>query len=395
MKLNRLNHKLLSAFVMFVLSACGSNDANNNQATAQQDTQPSHQQIAEKLDYQALIDGLVSSEVHGIILHVSTPDSSFTGSTGLANLTTQEPLQPDAVYHLASCGKVFTALLAVQLHEDGLLDLDHTLDNLLPIETVSQIQYADQITLRQMLNHSSGIYNYSDPNNPDSYIDFVMASYEQGVSNEDLTQFAYGKPAYFKPGEGIKYSNSNYTLAGMVMDRALGHSNAFAMRDKIIDRLALSNTFSVGIENQVAQLTPGYEKQDDSFINTGPILSKVSASSTPVASTVGELSSLTRRIFKDETWLSPAVRDELVGNKSRVKVSDTQDYVLGLWREQINGHTVYHHNGGNHGYISNNLYIPELDVSVVYFLNCGLSEACQNAFYTIENEVMASIVGER
>ncbi|KZW99180.1 hypothetical protein JL49_18760 [Pseudoalteromonas luteoviolacea] len=390
--MSQLRYKTLIAFIMFGLSACGSNTNQSTQPQPQQETKPSQQQGVKQLDYQTLINGLISNEVHGIILHVSAPSGTFTSSAGLANLTTQEVLQPSAVYHLASGGKVFTALLAVQLHEEGLLDLDLTIDNWLSNDLASQIQYSDQITLRQLLNHSSGIYNYSDPLREDAYVEFVMANYKSCISNEDLLQFAYGQSGYFKLGKGVKYSNSNYVLIGMIMDSVLGHPNALAMRDKIIDRLALSDTFSVGIENQGAQLTPGYEKQEGRFINTGPILTQVTAASTPVASSVTDVATLMRGIFKDETWLSQAEREALLGDASRVKVSANLDYVLGLWKEEFNGYTVYHHNGGNHGYISNNIYVPELDVSIVYFLNCGLSEPCINAFNTVEQAVKLHVI---
>ncbi|MCF2857281.1 serine hydrolase [Pseudoalteromonas sp. SMS1] len=176
------------------------------------------------------------------------------------------------------------------------------------------------------------------------------------------------------------------------MDSVLDHPNALAMRDKIIDRLALNDTFSVGIEHHVAQLTPGYEKQAGAFINTGPILSKVTAASTPIASSVLDVAALMRGIFRDEVLLSQAAREALLGDASRVKVSANLDYVLGLWKEQFNGYTVFHHNGGNHGYISNNIYVPELDVSIVYFLNCGLSEPCIHAFNTIEQVVKRHVI---
>ncbi|MBQ4835415.1 serine hydrolase domain-containing protein [Pseudoalteromonas luteoviolacea] len=392
----RLRESFTIAIAIFSLSACGGDNSSNTQRNvsipAQQPALNSAHKVEVEFNYQKLIDDLVSDQVHGIILHVSTPNRTFTGSSGTANLTTQAPLQPDAVYHLASTGKVFTALLAVQLHQAGLLDLDATIDTWLSPGIIEQIEHGTEITLRQLLNHSSGIYNYSDPRSNDAYVEFVLANYKKGITNQDLVQFALGQPAYFKPGSGAEYSNSNYALAGIILDRVLGHPNAHAMRDLIIDRLELVNTFSVGIENQFAEITPGYEKQNGEYINTWPILSHVTSSATPIASTVTELSLLMENIFNNEQWLSNQAREELIGAKSRASVSPGLEYVLGLWKEDIQGYTVYHHNGGNHGYVSNNLYIPELNTSVVYFLNCGLNDKCLDAFQTIERAVMESIL---
>ncbi|ESP92001.1 MULTISPECIES: serine hydrolase domain-containing protein [Pseudoalteromonas] len=392
----RLKERLTIAIAICTLSACGGGNSSNMQkdvpTSAHQTALNSKDKAKVEFNYQKLIDDLVSDEIHGIILHVSTPNRTFTGSSGTANLTTQATLQPDAVYHLASTGKVFTALLAVQLHQAGILDLDATIDTWLSPEIIEQIEYGTEITLRQLLNHSSGVYNYSDPRSNDAYVEFVLANYDKGITNQDFVQFALGQPAYFKPGKGAEYSNSNYALAGMILDSVLGHPNAHAMRDQIIDRLELGNTFSVGIENQFGEITPGYEKQNGEYINTWPILSHVTSASTPVASTVTELSTLMDNIFNNEQWLSSQAREDLIGDKSRVSVSPGLEYVLGLWKEDMQGYTVYHHNGGNHGYVSNNLYIPELNTSVVYFLNCGLNDKCLDAFQTIERAVMESIL---
>ncbi|MCF2857282.1 serine hydrolase [Pseudoalteromonas sp. SMS1] len=192
----------LITFSLLGLSACGSITNENTLPQPDQEIKPSPQQGVKRFHYQTLINNLISHEVHGIILHVSSPSDTFTSSAGVANLTTQEALQPSAVYHLASSGKIFTALLAVQLCEEGRLDLDMTIDNWLSHDITRQIQYSDQITLRQLLNHSSGVYSYSDPDSKDAYVEFVMANYKSGIANEDLLRFAYGHPGYFKPGEG-------------------------------------------------------------------------------------------------------------------------------------------------------------------------------------------------
>ncbi|MCF6442857.1 beta-lactamase family protein [Pseudoalteromonas luteoviolacea] len=378
----------------FMLTACGGSHNSNTDLAAAKNTlsTPEHTRSSLKaINYQTLIDGLVSDNVHGIILHVSTPEDVFTGSSGIADLATQAPLEAGAIYHLASTGKVFTALLAVKLDQQGLLDLDATIDTWLPERLTQQILFSEQITLRQLLNHSSGIYNYSDRDSADAYVEFVLSNYENSISNEDLLEFALGKPAYFKPGEGVEYSNSNYVLAGMILDKVLGQPNAYAMRDKIIDRLELTQTFSVGVEADLAGVTPGYELQDGNYVDTWPILRHVTAASTPVASTVADLSKLMSHIFHDDAWLSQNERNELIGQQSLVRESEELEYVLGLFKQQIHGYTVFHHSGANHGYISNNLYIPELKTSIVYFLNCGLSAPCQDAFYDIEAAILDNI----
>ena len=141
----------------------------------------------------------------GIILLVTTPEREFIGSAGVSDIENQTPMQTSDTFHIASTGKVFIGLLAAQLHEDGLLNLDHTLNTWLPNDLLVQIQYSDQITLRQLLNHSSGIFNYSDE---ESWKEDALANPKLERGNSDLTQYALNKPAYFLPGEGMHYSNT-------------------------------------------------------------------------------------------------------------------------------------------------------------------------------------------
>mgnify|MGYP003670283638 FL=1 len=168
---------ILTTAIILFLSACGGADSDAPAAKNKELAPPV------EFDYQQLIENTISENVHGIILQINTPEREFIGSAGVSDRDNQTPMQTTDVFSIQSAGKVITALLAAQLHDEALLNLDHTLDTWLPLELLDQIQYSEQITLRQLLNHSSGIVDYNDN---EMFIPDLLASPEVQRGNSDL-----------------------------------------------------------------------------------------------------------------------------------------------------------------------------------------------------------------
>ena len=109
------------------------------------------------VNYQDVIDNLISTEIPGIILLVETPQTRFIGSAGVSNLQTQQAMQVGDIIPTASVGKKMIALLAAQLADEGQLNLDDTLDTWLSESILSRIANSHQMTFRQLLNHTTTI----------------------------------------------------------------------------------------------------------------------------------------------------------------------------------------------------------------------------------------------
>lgn len=384
MKTNTVKSALFGATISVLLTACGG--SNSTTEVQEQAKVVTPEPIV--FDYQSLIDNKISSAVPGIILLVNTPDREFIGSAGVSDIENQTPMQTSDTFHIASTGKVFIGLLAAQLHQDGLLNLDDTLDTWLPSDLLTQIQYSDKITLRQLLNHSSGIYNYGDT---DKWKEDALANPEQEKGNAELVEYALNKPAEFEPGTGWHYSNTNYNLAGMILDTVLGSQNAYEMRDRILSPLSLEDTFSVGVENNMIELIPGYESIQGQLFNTKDLNLKYTSAAAPIASSVSDVADFTRSMFKDPNFINDNVRDLMWGNDSLVKDTDNENYGLGMYQLKHNGGNVYFHSGGNPGYSSENFYFEDQDTNVVLFLNCGGSDECLTSFKTIRDKVIEQV----
>jgi CubicO group peptidase (beta-lactamase class C family) len=158
------------------------------------------------------------------------------------------PAKPDALFKIASISKLYDAVAVTKLVSTGKLSLDKTLSDYLP-QLEDKIENAESITLRNMVQHRSGIPNFTDaPNfwaNP-------TGSYEESLA------LISGLPANFEPGEDYEYCNTNYLLINKIMDDELGYSNFQFIKKEILDPLSLNKTFSSVSEVKMEDVMSGY-----------------------------------------------------------------------------------------------------------------------------------------
>lgn len=185
---------------------------------------------AEAASYQAHIDHLVSRGVPGIMLTIDHPQKGFwTGASGQADIASQVPMKSCNISRAGSTVKTFTATSILLLVEDGKLSLEDKARDYLPAAMVKKLKNADQATVRQLLNHTSGIYNYiQDPKFQTASLNDLARVWQP----EDLLSYAYGRDAYFAAGTGCQYSNTNYILLGLIIEKVSGlHFSLFLKRE--------------------------------------------------------------------------------------------------------------------------------------------------------------------
>lgn len=185
----------------------------------------------------------------GIIVYVDeagkTPEFY---AAGWHNREKKIPAYPQALFKLASINKLYTAVSVTKLTADGRLSLDKTLADYLP-ELNGRIENANAITLRMMVQHRSGIPNYTDTP------DYWAAPKESNKENLDLV---LDKPANFKPDTDYEYSNTNYLLLTEIMDKVLGYPHFQFIQEEILNRLQLKNTFASINDVNIDNVMSGY-----------------------------------------------------------------------------------------------------------------------------------------
>jgi D-alanyl-D-alanine carboxypeptidase len=204
---------------------------------------------------QEQVDEAIGHGFDGMIVYVDQagkPLEYYTG--GWKDRENKIPSDPKSLFKIASISKLYTAVAATKLVKEKRLSFDKTLADYLP-ELRSRIENAEEITLRMMIQHRSGIPNFTD--NP------AYWENEQG-NGKNALDFALDLPAIFKPNGGYKYSNTNYLLLRRIMDDVLGYSHNQYIKEKILIPLELKNTFfsiaEVDLDDVMSGYYVGYEE---------------------------------------------------------------------------------------------------------------------------------------
>lgn len=185
----------------------------------------------------------------GVIVYVDQAGKSpELYAAGWHDRAKKIPAYPEAYFKIASISKLYTAVALTKLTKEGRLSFNDKLSDYFP-ELVGRIEYADQITLQMMVQHRSGIPDFTD--NPDYWLD------EQG-NGPNALDFALDLPARFDPGDGYEYSNTNYLLLRKLMDKVLGYSQSDYIKTEILEPLDLKNTFFSITEVDLDQVMSGY-----------------------------------------------------------------------------------------------------------------------------------------
>ena len=198
---------------------------------------------------QEQVDEAIGHGFDGMIVYVNEggkPPAFYTG--GWKDRDKKIPADPKALFKIASISKLYAAVSITKLVKEKHLSLDETLADYFP-ELVGRIENAEKITLRMMVQHRSGIPNFTD--NPK----YWQNEQENG---EKAIDFALDLPASFEPDKGYEYSNTNYLLLRKIMDDVLGYNHQQYIKEKILIPLELKNTFFSINEVDLDDVMSGY-----------------------------------------------------------------------------------------------------------------------------------------
>jgi D-alanyl-D-alanine carboxypeptidase len=199
---------------------------------------------------QEQVNDAIGHGLDGIIVYVDEagqPPAFYTA--GWKNRENKIPADPQSLFKIASISKLYVAAATAKLVNDQSLSLDDTLADHFP-ELVGRIENAETITLRLMLQHRSGIPNYTD--DPDFLWD------NPPKNSREKLEMVLDMPADFKPDGKYSYSNTNYLLIGKILDKVLGYSHHQYIKEEILIPLKLNNTFSSLHEVDIDDVMSGY-----------------------------------------------------------------------------------------------------------------------------------------
>lgn len=276
---------------------------------------------------------------------------------GIANLEYGIPITPSTVFHVASVSKQFTVFSILLLEQEGKLSIDDDIRKYLP----EIADYGYKITLRNLANHTSGIRDNTDLALLMGISEFDLFSNEQA-----LKLITNQKGLNFIPGEEFEYCNSGFILLAEIIKRVSGQSFAKFTEERIFKPLKMKN--SVVLDNPemiIKNKAYSYFKQDTTYYKS--LLNFSFVGSTSLNTTVEDLS-LWALNFEKKIIGNDAIFIKMK-EKSRLNNGEIISYALGQETKAYKGLNVIFHGGGDAGYRSYLLRIPEHKFSVVILSN--------------------------
>jgi D-alanyl-D-alanine carboxypeptidase len=304
-------------------------------------------------DLQQALDAVVSTGASGTLAEVRDEQGRWRGSGGVAQLGTQRPVPVDGRFRAGSITKTFVATVALQLVAERRLRLDDSVERWLP----GLVPGGAGMTVRQLLSHTSGIYNYTDAM-PLSGEEFLRDIRFRTFTPYQLVRIATAHPPNFPPGQGWQYSNTGYILIGLIIEKATGHSYGQEVKRRILHPLGLRHTYLPGRWPFV----PGPHSHGYLPVGEGDNLRlvDVTALNPSWAWAAGEIISTTADLNRfyaallGGRLLRPA---QLAAMRTTVPVEEGFGYGLGLYSIDLPcGVTVWGHDGGIHGYLTFSLH---------------------------------------
>lgn len=307
---------------------------------------------------QVLKNAMAENDVPGAIVGVWAPSrGTWVHAEGIADLTTGREIRPTDKFRIASITKTFTATVILQLVDEGTLSLDDTVDRWAP-----EVPYSDQITIRQVCNHTSGIYSMTEDE------DFDKALLDDPLRKwtfEEMLEVALKHDPYFPPSEGWHYSDTGYELLGVIIEKVTGNDIEQEIQKRVVEELGLTNTsFPYGPE-MTGEYSHGYVERDGILVDYTETDPSAPWAGGAMISNLYDLKTWAKALA-DGTLLAQATQEERLTWVDMPGMKRFEGkYGLGIC--SFGGFVG--HNGEILGYNSSMYYLPSKDATIVVMLN--------------------------
>jgi D-alanyl-D-alanine carboxypeptidase len=326
-------------------------------------------QLQAVLDQQRQVSGSP-----GIGAAIAFPDGSMwcTGS-GDARVNPEAPATGDTPFVVGSISKTFVAATILQLVDAGQISLDDPLAKFMP-----DYPNAQNITIRELLHHTSGIFDYFDAPNYNQLV-FNADPTHVWTPQEILTTFAHAP--YFAPGAGYHYSNTNFVILGLIVEQITGQNLGDVYRQRFFAPLGMSSTFFEGSGPPPSDAAYGYLQRPNSLREqTDGTDYRPTTSAATVAWAAGAIDGSACDIA---TWGDALYGGHLVAPDDLAQMEDwtyypppiDETYGLGTRSTVFEDERVFGHTGSIRGYDAAMWHFPDTDMTISVLTNLGQIEA--------------------
>jgi len=296
---------------------------------------------------------------------------------GFADLENDVPATAETVYRVGSITKQFTSAAIMRLAEQGKLSIDDTLQKFLP----SFPTQGNRVTIRHLLNHTSGIKSYT------SLGPKWQRVIRLDLAPDSLVALFAGEPFDFKPGDRWLYDNSGYFLLGMIIEKVSGKPYGQYLQDEFFGPLGLKSTVYCDQAPLIKHRAQGYgTKEGGTFVNAEPLSMTQPYAAGSLCSTVTDLAAWTAALAGGKV-VSPASYKAMT-TPGTLNDGKPLTYGFGLGVGALRGHRQISHNGGINGFVSELHHYVDDSVVTVVLTNVGARTAID-----LEKLVAARAIG--
>jgi CubicO group peptidase (beta-lactamase class C family) len=290
------------------------------------------------------------------VVVVQGNDTIIMRGYGLADLELDVPTPDRASYEIGSVTKQFTAAAILRLVEQGRVRLDAAITDYLP----EYPTHGARITVRHLLNHTSGIHSYTSLPN-------FMVLTRKKMPRDSIVAAFKDLPLDFQPGEAMSYSNSAFFLLGVLIEKVSGRSYASYIHDSLFARAGMPDSRYCSENAVVKRRAHGYDTDSTGLVLAAYLDQSWPFSAGGLCSTVGDLAAWTRALHHGGI-LGPAAYRELI-SADTLNDGTRLRYAKGLAIAEIHGHPAIAHAGGIPGFLSELRYYPEADLTIAVLMN--------------------------
>ena len=345
-----------------VAMAASPDPTESASASASASVSASETESAEKARITATAQGLVDAGHPAALAAVTKADGSTVGvAVGKGNLETGEAPPLDGEVRIGSNTKTFTAVVILQLVQEGKISLDEPIETYLPGLLKGEGIDGTKITVRQLLQHTSGLPEYTDTVPGETDIFQIRDNY---YSTRDLLDVALSKPAAFEPGSQFRYTNTNYIVLTLLAEKVTHRPLAEQITQRIIEPLGLTHTYYPNPgEEDIRNTHPhGYHRNTptENWQDITRMDPSWAGGAGAMISTPSELGTFIQATLNG-TLLN---QDSIAEMKKTVDTSNLSGvpgsgYGLGIFSLPLSCGTAWGHSGGIPGYGSYNMVGPD------------------------------------
>jgi D-alanyl-D-alanine carboxypeptidase len=365
-----MKNQLLSVFLLTTLLVFGHTIAVSQKGTAATD------QLRQKI--QTHIDSWhKAGKFPGATVGVCLADGDCFGlATGVSDQTAKTPMKPNDRMLAGSTGKTFAAAVAMQLVSERKIALDDKIEKYLGRETwFARLPNAKDITIRQLMNHTSGLIRYEFK---DTFVKDLTANPDRVWRPEELIAYLFDEKAPFEAGKGWDYSDTNYIVLGMIMEKVTGKKFYAEAVKRVIKPRKLSNTIAQD-RRELKGLIQGYAGADnpfggkDAMIENGKFIFNPQFEWTGGGwvSTSEDLARWAKMIYEGKAY-DPSLLPQVLDGVTAPMLGRETKYGLCTIIRKTTAGTSYGHSGFFPGYLTDMMYFPEQKISVAVQVNTSV-----------------------